>query len=86
MRGVPAREQFLQHALGTQGDVRVPAVLLSLAALLAVLAVAWRRMKRGGPTALDDDLPEIEGRDDLEPQLSEAHSSQARTEDPGRGP
>ena len=46
MRGVPTREQFLQHALGTQGDVRVPAVLFSLTLLLAVVAVAWKKARR----------------------------------------
>lgn len=45
IRGAPTREQFLQHALGTQGDVRVPAVLFTLTLLLAVVAVAWRKAR-----------------------------------------
>lgn len=59
MRGVPTREQFLQHALGTQGDVRVPAVLFSLTLLLAVVAVAWKKARRRREAWDDlDDGPE----------------------------
>ena len=73
MRGVPTRERFLQHALGTQGDVRVSAALLSLAATLALVAVAWKKAKtRRRSEGLDGaDLPEIEGREDLEPTADE---------------
>ena len=55
-RGAPTREQFLQHALGTQGDVRVPAALLSLVAMLAVVVVAWKKARRRGRPLGEDEL------------------------------
>ena len=47
LEAVGQAEQFLQHALGTQGDIRVPAAALSLAMLLAVTVVAIRRLRYG---------------------------------------
>lgn len=57
IEATPPAEQFLQHALGTS-DVRLPSLLLTLAASVAVIAVLVRRgLGRGSRTdsELDSD-------------------------------
>lgn len=77
LRGAPTRERFLQHALGTQGDVRVPAVLFSLTLLLAVVVVTWKRMRaRRRSVPLDED-------DDGPPEIPIEKEAPASSEDSG---
>ncbi len=58
LEGVSQAEQFLQHALGTQGDIRVPAAALSLVVLLAVVVVAVKRIVRGRKHGWPEDSDE----------------------------
>ncbi len=62
-RSVDPAERFLQHALGTQGDVGVATVALSLTAIVAVVAVAIRRRKdrRRRDDDAERDVPEDDG-------------------------
>jgi len=50
-------EVFLQHALGTRGDVRIAAFLLSFVVALAVIAAGIRllRRRRGQATGIEPD-------------------------------
>lgn len=45
----PPAEKFLQQALGTTSDVRLPSLLLTAAAAVAVVAVAIRRWRDRRP-------------------------------------